>query len=424
MIKTKSGNHLTPGSETAQSSSMASSGLKKSDRYVKHIGLRVSVAELGEGVLRFFEAGEDLKVCGVELDEPNGDCDGQDLDGNNHFQCPENHGIYLSMKEVTLLDANGQPIVKKAKAKRPKKFESPPSLRKKITRKQPTGTTRGSTAAAGGGKSTKSKNPASKATVTAGAAAAAEKKRLNAGARKKVDHLTKQSHGIAAGVADYANADRKVIKRSAPAPAPAPATDVDATGDDDELPDLADDDDDVVDGAKFVRQVPTDWIEAAKQKQADEEAAIEREKEAADLAAQEIRLAEATQKRELEEDEFNKKAEEAALKRDFEKQERIKKRQEQAAERLAKRAETEKKALIEINEYHQMNENELKRREEKDLKVQQQRSAQKARIAALMSKVKSASAGSTPASSSMVPAPESPKPTAASVDPMSPDVDL
>jgi len=164
-----------------------------------------------------------------------------------------------------------------------------------------------------------------------------------------------------------------------------------------------------------------DWIEAAKQKQADEEAAVEREKEAVDLAAQEIRLAEAAKKRELEEEEFNRKAEEAALKRDAEKQERIKKRQEQAAERLAKRAETEKKALIEINEYHQMNENELKRREEKDLKVQQQRSAQKARIAALMSKVKS---GSTPASSPMVPAPESPRATAAALDPMSPDVDL
>ena len=45
-----------------------------------------------------------LQVCGVELDDPNGDCDGQDLDSNNHFQCPENHGIYLSMKEVSVLD--------------------------------------------------------------------------------------------------------------------------------------------------------------------------------------------------------------------------------------------------------------------------------------------------------------------------------
>lgn len=400
---------------------MASSGLKKSDRYANHIGLRVAVAELGSGVLRFFESGEDVKVCGVELDEPNGDCDGQDLDGNTHFECPENYGIYLSMKEVTLLDANGQPIVKKAKAKPKKKFESPPSLRKKINRK-PTGTTRVSTAAAGGGKSTKSKNPASKTTVTTASAAAAEKKRLNAGARKKVDHLSKQSTGISAGVADYASADRKVIKRTS-APAAAPA---DATGDDDELPDLDNDDDDdaPIDGAKFVRQVPTDWIEAAKQKQADEEAAIEREKEAADLAAQEIRLAEAAQRRELEEEEFNRKAEEAALKRDAEKQERIKKREELAAERAAKRAETEKKALIEINEYHQMNESELKRSEQKDLKVQQQRSAQKARIAALMSKVKSGSAGSTPADSPMVPAPESPKAISAAGDPMSPDVDL
>ena len=42
----------------------------------------------------------------------------------------------------------------------------------------------------------------------------------------------------------------------------------------------------------------------------------------------------AAQRRELEEEEFNRKAEEAALKRDAEKQERIKKREELAAERV------------------------------------------------------------------------------------------
>lgn len=350
----------------------------KSDRYRDHIGQAVSVDNAGTGILRYFELDGDVKICGVELDEAMGDCNGEDLDGNSFFKCADNHGIYVSMKEVTLLDANGNPIVKKTKAKPKKKFDSPPSLRKKIVRKEPT-SRRGDTS-----KSTKSKNPPSKNT----AAGVAHQKKLNQGAKKKVDHLAKSNTGINASVSEYANADRKIIKRN-PAPAPVP---VEATADDEELPDLDDDGANsskgVDDVAKIARQVPTDWIEAAKEKQREAEEAVAREKEAADLAAQERRLQEANAKAAAEEEEFHRKAMEAARLRDEKRQEAARLREEQAAARAAIREEKDRLALEQMNEYNKANDEEVRRREEADVKLLEQREAQKARIAAMMARVK------------------------------------
>lgn len=394
MIKTKSF-HTTRGRESISSSmESSSSGLKKSDRLRDHIGKAVVVDNCGGGTLRYFDVNGDVKICGVELDEPNGDCNGEDLDGNAYFKCADNHGIYVSMKEVTMLDEHGDPIVFKKKAKPKKKFESPPSLRKKIVRKNPSAG-RASTG------TIKSKNPPSKNT----ASGVAHQKKMNQGARKKVDHLAKTNTGLHESVSHLANADRKIIRRAA-APA-APAVNDAATADDEALPALDDDVDGAdnatakksinpVDEAKFSREMPTDWLQAAKEKQKEAEEAASRERELADLAAQEERLKEAEAKQAAQEEEFNRRAMEAARKRDEMKLEQQRRREAEAAARAAAREEKLESARQQEEEFRRANEEEQRERDEKEEELQQQRLAQKARIAALMSRVKGSSRSSTP----------------------------
>lgn len=88
---------------------------KKYDRWEKHIGQRVEVADFGCGVLKYFTAETDVKICGVALDEPIGDSNGTDADGTTFFTCVQNHGVFVEMKSVTLLDKTGTPIKKPTK---------------------------------------------------------------------------------------------------------------------------------------------------------------------------------------------------------------------------------------------------------------------------------------------------------------------
>eukprot|EP00040_Diaphanoeca_grandis_P012325 m.62524 g.62524 ORF g.62524 m.62524 type:complete len:385 (+) comp23168_c0_seq2:395-1549(+) len=353
----------TQNSVTSSKRSMATQQIKKTDRYTNHINSTVTVSNFGAGILRYYKSTGTEKICGVELTEPNGDCDGEDLDGNKNFSCEPNHGVYVTMKEVTLVDDTGKPTAKKATSTKPKKkFEDPPSLRKKIIRKEA---------------------PSRKGEPKI------QKTKLHDNIRKtgqkstKVDHLAKKKTGVAESVKSFA--EPKMIKRAqAAAPVVAPSTD--ATSLDEELPELDDDDD--MAAAKKLVDVPEDWVAAAKREQKEKEDAIAREKELADIKAQEIRLAEAEKKRVLQEEEFNKKAEEEARKRDLAREERKLLQEQKAAERAAKRVEQEAAALAMVDEYAKVQEEEHKEREAKARALNDSRMAQKARIAAMMNRVK------------------------------------
>jgi len=337
--------------------------VKKSDRVAKHLDQKVSVSNYGTGYLRYFENLGDEKICGIELDEPNGDCDGEDLDGNSHFSCSPVHGVYVTMKEVTLLDSSGKPTTaqtKKASTKPKKKFEDPPSLRKKIIRKDA---------------------PSKKGEPKIQKTKLHDNTRKHGAKSNKVDHLSKKKSGIADSVKGFAEA--KAIKRT-PAAVSAATVTQDSTNMDDELPALENDD---VSSAR-TSIAPEDWVAAAKREQKAKEDAIERERELADIAAQELRMIAAEKKREEEEAAFNVKAAEEARKRDELREERRLAQELKAKERADKRIEQEAAALAMVDEYAKQQEEQLKVREAKAKALNDNRLAQKARIAAMMSRVK------------------------------------
>eukprot|EP00038_Savillea_parva_P020253 m.30767 g.30767 ORF g.30767 m.30767 type:complete len:432 (+) comp4744_c0_seq1:187-1482(+) len=372
---------------------------KKVERFNKHIGKHVDVADYGLGVLKYFVA--EAGICGVELLEPNGDCDGCDAEGTRFFEAKASHGLFIEMVDVTLTDADGQPLKKTTTKKQTtkKKFESPPSLRKKINRSS---------------KSTAPKAPSSPAQAPSSSSQKPAKSPRSGGAHSKTNghrkatggadrsknHLAPKKSGVDPDV-QHMQAHRSVTRRArepsnertieaATARAAAEAEDAEGGGD----------------GAATtsVLDVPEDWVEAAKRRQAEAEEQKRIEKEAADLAEQERRFAEAEKRREEEERIFNEQAAAEAAKRDAAKAERKATRDAQAAARAAEREELHQRAAAEIAEYSKVVEKEKTDRDAKANELKAKREAQKARIAAMMQKVKKR----TPASSVASSAPESP----------------
>lgn len=145
-----------------------------------------------------------------------------------------------------------------------------------------------------------------------------------------------------------------------------------------------------------LRDPVQDWIEAAKEKQREAEETVAREKELADLAAQEERMKEAQAKQLAQEEEFNRKALEAARKRDELRDERQRQREENLQARTKNREDTQKAAEEALEMMMKANEDEQRQRDEKETELQQKREAQRARIAAMMSRVKGSSRTSTP----------------------------
>jgi len=380
----------------------ASPSAKKLDRYTKHIGKHVNVSEYGIGVLKYFVA--EAGICGVELNDAVGDCDGCDAEGTRFFHAKASHGLFIEMTDVTLCTADGQPLpkktTKKAAATPKKRFESPPSLRKKINRSSkstaPKSANGGTKAAAGGGGggAKSAKSPGSslrKSTAT--------KKD-----RDKVDHLATKKSGVD-GSLQHLQGARSVVRRSAP-PAGAAAGDRTLKAAEERKAAEAADAEAAAGGdtpaeqkVASVLDVPEDWVEAAKRRQADEAEAKRREQEAADLIAQEIRMAEAEKKREEQEAKWLAEAEAEAAKRDAAKAERKATRTAQAAARAADRKALSLKAAEEIAEYTKVVEKEKEDRDAKATQLKMKRAAQKARIAAMMSKVKKRTPTSSAASS-------------------------
>ena len=107
----------------------------------KKVGRRVKVAGVGFGSLVYYgettlgtdDDGNPIS-CGVNLEDDLGNCDGTAPDGTQYFDCDEGFGIFTSTNDVTVVDENGVAVKAKKKAPAKKKFDSPPSLRKKINR--------------------------------------------------------------------------------------------------------------------------------------------------------------------------------------------------------------------------------------------------------------------------------------------------
>eukprot|EP00041_Stephanoeca_diplocostata_P006890 m.95465 g.95465 ORF g.95465 m.95465 type:complete len:424 (-) comp16596_c0_seq1:185-1456(-) len=363
--------------------SMAST--KKYGRWEKHIGHRVEVADFGFGVLKYFTAETELKVCGVALDEPNGDCNGCDAEGTEFFSCADGHGIFVEMKSVTLCDENDKPIpnkkpaAKKTTSSKPKKkFDSPPSLRKTINRKSTTSTTPLSRSSTASDRNT----PSSKTRPS----------ERTGGAKKKQNHLAAPKSGVIDSVKGMMGSDRKVIRRQG-GDAADRTLKTKETREESEQADR-----DAADSGNAsaeqhtasVLDVPEDWVEAAKREKREAEEKLAREKELADIEAQEERMRLAAERQLEEERLFNEKAAEEAAKRDAARAERLALREKQAAERAAARERSKKDALVEINEYAKLQEKEKQERDLKEKKQQEDRQKQKDRIKALMSRVRTA----------------------------------
>jgi hypothetical protein len=65
------------------------------------IGQRVAVRAVGEGVLRYFgpcakSNDENDVYLGIELDNPQGDCDGT-MENDSYFRCAANHGLFVPL---------------------------------------------------------------------------------------------------------------------------------------------------------------------------------------------------------------------------------------------------------------------------------------------------------------------------------------
>jgi hypothetical protein len=76
------------------------------------------VTDVSCGLLRYF-VGE-VGICGIELNDPNGDCDGCDAEGTRFFTAKPGHGLFIEWDDVTLCDASGQPLKKKTTTTTPK----------------------------------------------------------------------------------------------------------------------------------------------------------------------------------------------------------------------------------------------------------------------------------------------------------------
>lgn len=373
------------------------SSTKKLDRFERHVGKHVNVVDYGLGVLKYFvkEAG----ICGIELVDAVGDCDGRDAEGTRFFNAKDGHGLFIEMGDVTLCDATGRPLKRPAKAavKPKKKFDSPPSIRKKINRSSKSTAPRGVDQSSG--KRTTNTTSSTRASAlteqrssSSGSNGQPSSKKSTGGSDRSVNHLAKSKVGVDDSVQhmqEKRTISRKVPKAKSSDEAIVADRTLEVASKRKEAEEADAEDEDGADThTSSVLDVPEDWVEAAKREKAAQAERIAREQELADLQQQEKRLAEAEERRAAEEALFLEKAAEEAARRDAQKAERKAARDAQAAARAAEREEAHLKAAAEIAEYTKTVEKEKIYQQSKAAELTAKREAQKARVAAMMAKVK------------------------------------
>jgi len=339
-------------------------------KWSKAVGKRVLLDGVGFGTLEFFgPTTEGENQCGVALEEQLGEGDGY-----GYFECTDGHCFFTTMDTLTRVDKDGKPL-KKKKAGTPakKKFESPPSLRKKI----------------GGSKSTKASPRSSPATLRktkVGSKPATSSSLRNGGKGKpaagrstsgaKGNGRTKSHTSPPIPDDDASRINRPIARKKSTAPAEGAA------------PSVASEAGDGEGGDRPAFNAPDDWMEKIKEQEKEKADAIVREKEAADIAAQEARLAAAQKKQDDDEAAFNVRAEAKAAEAAAAKEERSQRREQEMAEREQRREDAKRMAMAEIAEAEEANARSQAELEQRTKDLQEKRRAQKARIAMLMSKVK------------------------------------
>jgi len=358
---------------TMASKKGASAASKKDEIWKKKVGRRVKVAGVGFGSLVYYgettlgtdDDGNPIS-CGVNLEDDLGNCDGTAPDGTQYFDCDEGFGIFTSTNDVTVVDENGVAVKAKKKAPAKKKFDSPPSLRKKINR---------------GG-------PAKTAGAGTGAKKTGTKKKKAATTDKTLGALETRKRNMKKGSADAPTlnpdclVERKILRKPKPAKAAAPAEAADGAAAGEATEEAKDDDD------RPAFNAPADWIEAKKQAEAERLAEEAIQRELADKEAQEARMREMEKKLALEQERMAQEAEEEAIRRETLKAEREAKRAKDAQERADKREEREIQSMTEILEAKEQTSKAQDAFAERTRKMEERRAAQKARIAALMARVK------------------------------------
>ena len=159
----------------------AAPSFAQEERARRHIGCRVLVDGVAEGVLSYFgkvgSKGE--KRCGVALDQPVGKTDGSyKKTGKRYFECEPKHGVYVSLERVTIIEEGTKPRRNSSSGERPA-LGAKDAAGKRARKGSSTGKSKLSTSVNADGPA----SPASTRRVSA--ASPASTRRVSAAGRKK-----------------------------------------------------------------------------------------------------------------------------------------------------------------------------------------------------------------------------------------------